>query len=146
VKLSLIFSFCFALLISCSHEEINLTCADPLGSDTEELKDMQLSCFQEEFFSCFRFELSGADPVIRSLYKTIPSDAPMFFDAGEVQCLSEVTSKISNAWSYALYAQLRHGYVVRMADGTYGRFFIDSWIEGSNGRVTQVNIVRQYSF
>lgn len=141
----LFLSVVFLVTLSCDQQDINITCADPLGTDTESLNDMALSCFQPEFAGCFRFELQGDMPVIRSLYKSTPADAPYLSDAGEVTCLSEVKKDPAASWSYALYAKLHHGYVIKLSDGTYGRVYIDSWLKNGS-KVSQVNITRQYAF
>lgn len=134
-----------ALFDSCSTEEISFTCADPLGTDTKTMKHDSWTCFQNDINGCFRFELATNPGVIRSVYVTGHTFASII-DVGEVECLGEVTTKPTTGWVYVVVPQLHHGYVVKMADGTIGRFFIDSWEIGSNGLKTKVNITRQYSF
>lgn len=134
-----------ASLFSCSVEEINITCADPLGTDTEVMNNDSWTCFQEGINGCFRFELTSNPALMRSVYVTGHTYASII-DIGEVICLGDITQKPTSGWVYVVVPQLHHGYVVKMADGTLGRFFIDSWETGSGGVKTKINITRQYSF
>lgn len=141
--------FIFPLLIalslnSCSEEPINFQCADPLGSDGKSLSDKKFTCFQEDINGCFWFHLNVTEPILQSVYVEGHSIA-MVLDIGEVACLSEVTEKPSSGFVFVTPAKLNHGYVVKMADGTLGRMYIDSW-KKQGDLVTEVNIIRQYPY
>jgi hypothetical protein len=131
--------------LSCGDEPINNTCADPIGTDTDSLNRTSYSCFQENIKSCFRFDFKNGTPLIQSLYSVTPSDAPLFKDLGEFECLKNVKEKPLTGFSYVVEVKLHHGYTIKLSDGSFGRFFIDSWETGSGG-VTRVNITRQYSY
>jgi hypothetical protein len=141
-----------ALLItvhSCADDEINLTCADPLGSDTKTIQTYALSCFQPDFDGCFEFRLTEGSVYIQSIYVPYPdpdpSEAPLIIDAGPVSCLSELTRRPQDGWQYAITVEEKHGYVFKMKDGSLGRLFIDSW-EISGGEITKISFTRQYPY
>jgi len=136
--------FILASLIGCGDEEINLTCADPLGSDAISIGHEVFTCFQEDINGCFWFHLDVSPPVLQSVYVEGHSIA-MIIDVGAVECLGEVTQKPTTGFVFATEAIIGHGYVVRMEDGTYGRLFIDSWIV-SGGQIVEVNLKRQYAY
>ncbi len=135
----------FFLTISCAGADINLTCADPLGSDAQTVQVYGLSCFQPSFSGCFEFRLDGTSVYFQSVYITDASEAPEIVDAGEVRCLRDVVSRPEGGWQYVVAVKRNHGYVVRMNDGSLGRIFIDSW-ETSGNEVTKVNYTRQYPY
>lgn len=91
------------------------------------------------------FHLNVNPPVLQSVIVVNGNAVASIFDAGEVECLSKVTVKPSSGWVYATTAELHHGYIIRMEDGTYGRLYIDSW-KLSGGLVSEVNIKRQYAY
>lgn len=134
---------------SCTGDEINLTCADPLGSDTRTIQTYVLSCFQPEFDGCFEFRLNQASLYAQSIYVPYPdpdpSEAPLMIDVGAVNCLAEVTQRPQDGWQYAVTIKEKHGYVFKMKDGSLGRLFIDSW-ESSGGAITNVSFTRQYPY
>ena len=132
------------MLCTCSNEEINLTCPDPLGTDAITLGHEKFTCFQEGINGCFWFHLDVTPPVLQSVYVTGHSIA-MIIDVGEFTCLGEVTQKPTTGFVFAVEAKVNHGYVVRMEDGTYGRMFIDSLVKSGN-QIIEVNVKRQYAF
>ena len=132
-------------LSACTEEAINLTCADPLGTDGITLKDQQYTCFQDKFNNCVWFRLQFNPPEIRSVLVVTGNEVASIYDAGEVSCLSNVNVKPTTGFLFATVAKLHHGYVIRMEDGSYARLFIDSW-KMSGNQVTEVNITRQYEF
>jgi hypothetical protein len=140
--------FLFAVLLifslSCREEPITDTCADPIGTDEYPMSVNSYSCFQEKIKSCFRFDFKNGVPLIQSTYSVTPADAPLFKDVGEFSCLSKVTERPSEGWSYVVEIKLHHGYSMKLSDGTYGRFFVHSWEKGAT--VTKVNLTRQYSY
>ncbi len=142
-------SMCFLIaILSCTREEINITCPDPLGTDARSVKISQLSCFVDGFKGCFEIRQSGNSLYFQSIYLSSdpdPSEAPLIFDTGEVSCLSEVTQRPESGWTYVAPAASKHGYVFKMKDGSLGRLFIDSW-KTSGSQVTEVNITRQYPY
>ncbi|HNP96217.1 MAG TPA: hypothetical protein PKJ63_11330 [Cyclobacteriaceae bacterium] len=143
LKLYQIF-FALLALHSCNEEAINITCADPLGSDAKALKDKQFTCFQEDINGCFWFHLDVTPPTLQSVYVEGHSIAKIK-DIGEVKCLGDITEKPTDGWVYVVNAQLGHGYVVLMEDGTMGRLFIDSWARSGN-QIVEVYVTRQYAF
>lgn len=132
---------------SCSEEPINHTCANPIGTDMLTLNIEALSCFKEDYKGCFKFKLDGANVYIQSVYitNTDPEEAPEIFDAGPKECLRDVTERPTADWTYALYVEVGHGYVLKMKEETLGRLFIDSF-QKSGSTVTAVNITRQYTY
>ena len=144
IKIACVFLW-LALLNACNDESINYTCPDPLGSDAITLKDKTFSCYQDSFNNCLWFRLEFSPPELRSVSVSPEKAVAVIFDVGEVECLSQVTAKPTSGWVYSTEAKLHHGYVIRMNDGTYGRLFIDSW-KTSGSFVTEVNIIRQYTF
>ena len=138
------------VVLSCAGDDINLSCPDPLGSDTRTIQTYALSCFQPSFDGCFEIRLSeSAGHIIQSVYVSYPdpdpSEAPLMVDVGEVACLSEVMQRPTDGWQYVVAAIAKHGYVFKMKDGSLGRLFIDSW-ETTGDEVTTVNFVRQYPY
>ena len=132
-------------LSSCNEEVINITCADPLGTDGVTLKDQQYTCFQDKFNNCVWFRLEFTPPEIRSVLVITGNEVASIYDAGEATCLSSVKVKPTQGFLFATEAKLHHGYVIKMEDGSYARIFIDSW-KMSGNKVTEVNITRQYAF
>jgi hypothetical protein len=136
--------------LSCVEEPINDTCANPIGTDTDSMIRSTPtydypSCFQEKINNCFRFDFKNGIPLFQSVKYGSSSGAPLFKDMGELQCLKQVTEKPQTGLVAVTEIKLHHGYAIKLSDGTYGRFFVDSWETGSNG-VTIVNITRQYSY
>lgn len=134
--------------VSCTGDDINLTCPDPLGADAQIVQVYKLSCFESEFSGCFEFRLRGDSVYIQSIYVPYPdpdpSEAPTIVDAGAATCLSEVMQHPQGGWSYAVWATQRHGYVFRMKDGSLGRLYIDSWNTSTD--TVEVSYTRQYPF
>lgn len=135
------------VITSCREEAINHTCANPIGTDILTINIEALSCFKEDFKGCFEFRLDGDKVYIQSVYitDTDPEEAPLIFDAGPKECLRDVIERPTADWSYALYVEVGHGYVLKMKEQTLGRLFIDSWLKSGN-TVTAVNITRQYTY
>ncbi len=131
--------------VSCEEEPITRTCADPLGSDYPTLGNNSWSCFQADINGCFRFELDKNPPMIQSVYVTGHTYASII-DIGPVTCLGDVTDTPAVGYVYAVPAVVGHGYVVRMADSTLGRFYIDSWKKNSAGEITEISFTRQYAY
>lgn len=131
-------------MYSCTREEINITCADPLGSDIQIQNDSSITCLQEGLNGCLRFELTANPPSIQSIYFTGHTYGAIQ-DAGELNCLSEVTMKPTEDWHYRVPLILHHGYVMQMADSSYGRIFIHS-IDMNGGAMAQITITRQYAY
>ncbi len=133
-----------SLLTACESGPINDQCPDPVGSDEYAVGDQGWICFQEDINGCFRLELDGEQPILRSVYVEGHMYG-MIADYGEVTCLSAMRRGPQLDFHYAVYAKLRHGYVVRFPDETFGRLYIDSYY--TNGStITQVNFKRHYSF
>ena len=120
-------------------------CADPLGSDNNTYKNGNVFCYKDSFNSCFTLELTPTKTNIRAV-NFAGKELAMIQDIGPVTCLSEVKAKPTSGYVYTVNAALGHGYVIKLPDGTYGRFFIDSWIKSNTNVVVEINITRQYSF
>lgn len=133
-------------LISCKEEAALFPhCTDPLGSENKVYKNGNVFCYKENYHGCFTLEMTTSTPVIRAVNFT-GKELGMIIDVGEVKCLSDVKVKPVSGYVYALNAVLGHGYIVKLPDGTYGRFFIDSWRKSTTNVVMEMNITRQYSF
>ena len=151
------------VFVSCGVETLEPACSDPLGADAEVIDYVdrvqvnvdekffwipyQFMCFQPLVNDCFGFDMDEAQPYVRAFY--IPEGDHTYgsiIDVGKKTCLRDVTEKPEEGWSYSAPLLLHHGYVIRKSDGTYGRFFIDSWQAGSDDRKTKINIIRQYAF
>ena len=134
---------------SCGDHDINLTCPDPLGSDTQTIQTHALSCFQAKFDGCFEFRSNESSLYIQSIYVPYPdpdpSEAPLMIDVGPVTCLSQVTQRPQDGWQYTVAIKEKHGYVFKMKDGSLGRLFIESWNTLDTG-VTNVSFTRQYPY
>jgi len=135
----------FIFLLACNDDPLENACSDPIGSDSYEMAVKNYSCYQKDIKSCFRFDLTSNVPYFQSLYSATPADAPLIKSLGEFSCLGQVIEKPTSGWSYLVEIKLHYGYSIKLADGTYGRLFVDSWEKGSGG-VTKVNLRRQYSY
>ncbi|HYG03684.1 MAG TPA: hypothetical protein VD927_14650 [Chryseosolibacter sp.] len=133
------------LSVSCINEhDIGISCADPIGSEDYVTADESWMCFLPDINGCFRIELQTT-PQIRSVYY----DDHIYGwikDVGIKNCLSEITEKPLDEFSYLLPLVEHHGYVVRFPDNSIGRFYIDSFDTDSFGHVTRVNIIRQHNY
>lgn len=68
-------------------------------------------------------------------------------DAGSMTGLGCVTSIPTSGFTTAAAATLNHGYVMKLYDGTYVRFFFDQWMTSSiTGGVTGARIKWQWPF
>lgn len=131
-------------LTTCTPEPINLQCADPLGTDEQSVGLNNYSCFQSNLENCFIFKYYNGAPIFNAVYnedRTFPS----FIDVGNVECLSSIVQKPQSGYQIGVRVQLNHGYIIRCADFTFGRFYVDSWVV-RNDTVVQVNLKRQYAF
>ena len=127
------------LFLSSCEDNIENTCADPIGSEDRSLNDESIICFKDDFNDCFQIHYSSTVKEIRSVAISGGEQATIL-DAGSLNCLGEVTTKPLTGFTPAVDIELHHGYVVKLPDNTYGRFYIDS--SESNG----INITWQYSF
>jgi len=146
----------------CTNQSMTL-CADPLGTQPITINTSSVDynncffCFKTgsvsgtdtcRFNFCLQLRDSSSAPqVIRSIYFThcLSSSAGKISDVGPVMCLGAVTVKPSSGYGYVVNPTRGHGYVVLFSDGSYGRFFIDSWVE-LGGKITTMYITRQYPF
>jgi len=140
----ILFTFMF-FQISCESDSALDFCADPLGSDNNSYQNGNVFCYKENFNSCLMLELNTTKAAIRAV-NYVGKELAQIQDIGPVKCLSEVKTKPASGYVNTVNALLGHGYVIKLSDGTYGRFFIDSWAKSSTGAVVEVNIIRQYSF
>lgn len=139
------FIFLFSMIGCEGDSTLSPYCTDPLGSDNKSYKNGNIFCYKESYNGCFTLEMTTANPIIRVVNYT-GKELAMIIDIGAVKCLSEVKIKPASGYVYALNAVLGHGYVIKLPDGTYGRFFIDSWLKSNTNVVVEMNITRQYSF
>lgn len=146
-------TFCILLLLlvlSCQ-EDPNLVavCTDPIGSKNITTKNNGIFCFKDGFNGCFSTPLTASETSIWAIdYNSLYPGTmiAMIVDAGQVTCLGQVTTKPSTGYVYKVAAKLKHGYVIKLPDNTYGRLFVDSWTVNSSGVVTELKITFQYSF
>lgn len=134
----------FLLSLSCSSDELEFNCVDPLGTDDYVTENGTWMCFLPDISGCFRIELEST-PAIQSVYFEDHVYGAVI-DVGLKTCLADISEKPTDGFSYRLEAKLHHGYVVSFPDGSYGRFFIQSWVTNSQGTVSEVNILRQYDY
>lgn len=132
------------LLTSCTPEPINLQCADPLGTDEQSIGLNNYSCFQSNVEDCFILKYYNGTPIFNSVYNEDRTFATII-DMGGMECLSSIIQKPQSGYEIGVKVQLNHGYIIRCADLTFGRLFVDSWVI-RNDSVVQVNIKRQYGF
>jgi hypothetical protein len=133
-----------AFLASCSPEPLDFQCADPLGTDRQTVLLNYYDCFGINTDDCFRFRYSNGHPIFNAVYNQ-DRTFPTLLDIGDVACLSMVTNKPVSGYQIGVEVKLHHGYVIRLADGSFGRLYVDSWLIG-NDSVRQVNIKRQYAY
>jgi hypothetical protein len=137
---------------SCNTEEINRTCADPIGSDDLECTGNQtFFCFQSDMNACFAVYLNDPDypqfpVIIQSVYFAEGKAIGMIANYGEVPCISSMKRGKPLDFVYAVAGELHHGYVVRFPDETFGRLIVESIDQNINGQVTQVNITLHYAY
>lgn len=120
-------------------------CTDPLGSDNLIYKNGNVFCFKKDLNGCFALELTATKTVVRAV-NYVGRELAVIQDIGQVKCLSQVKEKPTSGYVYTVNALLNHGYSIKLPDGTYGRFFIDSWMKSTTGTVLEINITRQYSY
>jgi hypothetical protein len=147
------------MVAGCADESANHTCSDPLGAENN-LINNSINNYNNSFFcfagkssdscsynKCFQLYSTSSPQVIRSIYFTgcSPASTGSIADMGLVKCLGDVSTKPASGYFYSLVPNLHHGYVVSFPDGTFGRFFIESFVKES-GQITQLNMTRQYPF
>lgn len=133
----------FILLLSgaCA-DELSNDCADPLGTHANAYENETWMCYLPDINGCFLIDLDPS-PVIRSIVLQGRINGTLA-DAGSFACLRDMPEKLSSGFNFSAVAEEKHGYIVTFPDNTYGRFYIESWIKNSNGKVIQLNITRQY--
>jgi hypothetical protein len=70
----------------------------------------------------------------------------MIVDVGSITCLGDITVKPLSGYVYSTDIIVKHGYVIKLPDGTFCRFFVDSVTKSSTGAVTKIFVTWQYSF
>lgn len=139
-----IFAWASVILLlsgSCA-DDISNDCADPLGTDANAYENDTWMCYLPDINGCFLIDLDQS-PVIRAI--VIPGRINgTVADAGSFACLRDMPVSVSAEFNLSVVAEEKHGYIVMFPDSTYGRFYIESWRKSSNGKVIQLNIVRQY--
>ncbi len=134
------------LISSCADEGINITCADPIGSAGIRIKDNSIVCFSDSFDGCFIFNVSGSSVNISSI-SLLEGVVGSIIDIGNVDCLGGIDIKPSSGYSQSVPIFINHGYVAQLADTTFGRLYVDSFVEPSvNNDTLKVNITWQYAY
>lgn len=136
--------FLLVCLGACSgKEELNF-CTDPIGTDTYTLGPDGWVCFLPEINGCYIFK-STPSSTIASIGVSGHVQGTII-DIGDVECLGSIANKPTSGFATSVEVKVKHGYVVKFPDNTYGRFFVASIGKNSAGQVTTVNITRQYKF
>ena len=134
------------MLISCQEDsKLKNVCADPIGSRDVFMKDNTLFCFKESMNGCFITEFTATTQVFKAVNYS-GKLLGMIIDVGPVSCLGAVKIKPATGFVYTVNAVEKHGYVIKLPDNTYGRFFVDSWTKSSTGAISQIRITWQFSF
>ena len=137
---------CLGLVIlSCDKTNLDDLCADPIGSEGITLRDSSFFCFTESFDGCFITSISQ-DQIEVTAISLLDSQPGTIVDIGTINCLGNIASKPSTGYTSGVPLIVDHGYVVRLADGTFGRFYVDSFDPPTGSAVDEVNIIWQYSF
>lgn len=133
------------LFFSCEGPELENTCTDPIGSDELVLRDESFFCFSETFDGCFNVSLSSSDATVSAI-SLMNSSIALITDVGPVACLGEINSKPLTGYDSSALLIEKHGYVVMLADSTFGRFFVDMFVPVTGGGISEVNILWHYTF
>ncbi len=106
-------------------------------------------CFKVEYSACFILKLTAPSQVILAVDYTSQHPGTMIgmiTDLGAVSCLGAVISKPTTGFLSEVIAIENHGYVVKLADSTYGRLFIHSLTKSANGEVSEIHATWQYAY
>jgi hypothetical protein len=144
---NLILAICLgSVILACDKSSLDNLCADPIGSEGIVLRDSSIFCFSKTFDGCF-IAIFNQDQIDVSAISILESQEGIIIDTGMFNCLGNVTDKPVNGYASSVPLILDHGYVVWLEDGTFGRFYTDSFTQATNGTaVDEVNIIWQYSF
>lgn len=138
--------YLFLSLTGCTESDINNTCADPIGSDDMVLEDESVFCFMEGVNGCFQVRWQNSS--IQIFHLNLPDKIQgKIIDIGEVSCLGEVVSKPVDGYMDTVTVMEHHGYVVKFPDETYGRIYVDSFVESlSSDDIVSIRTTWQYTF
>jgi hypothetical protein len=131
-------------ILSCADEEPLSFCSDPVGSDAYSATHEGWICFLPEINGCFMFQSSTPSWITSIAVQGHVRGT--IADTGFASCLGDIKEKPASGYANSVEAELNHGYVVKFPDNTYARFFIASIEKNSSGKITQINITRQYGF
>ncbi|MFC2124877.1 hypothetical protein ACFLU5_08705 [Bacteroidota bacterium] len=138
--------FLSPVLTDCTESEINNPCADPIGSDDMVLEDENVFCFMESVNGCFQIIWHDSSIEIISLNLT-DKIRGRIVDIGEVNCLGDVITKPESGYMDSVMVQEHHGYVVKFPDETFGRIYIDSFVESlASDDIVSIRTTWQYTF
>ena len=131
---------------SCTESDIENACADPIGSDDMVLDDGDVFCFMESISGCFQIKWreSSIEIVAISLLDGVLGQ---IIDIGVVDCLGDVITKPESGYTDTVIVLEHHGYVVKFPDETFGRIYIDSFVESlASDEIVSIRTTWQYTF
>ncbi len=133
-------------VISCQEDStLKNVCADPIGSQDVTMQTNTQFCPKEGQNGCFITKFGSTTQVFQAINYT-GKLLGMIVDVGPVTCLGQVTAKPVSGYAYVVDVVAKHGYVIMLPDGTYGRFFVDTVVKSSTGSVTKIYVTWQYAF
>jgi hypothetical protein len=133
-------------ILACDSSGLDYVCSDPLGSEDIILRDSSIFCFSSTFDGCFIANITE-DKIEVAAISILNSKAGVIIDVGIFNCLGDVNFKPVEGYTSSVPLILNHGYVVKLEDNTYGRFYFDSFGQTLyNSALNEVNIIWQYSF
>lgn len=143
----LIVAICYGLVIfACDNSNLENLCSDPIGSEGIILRDSSIFCFSRTFDGCFIANFTQNQINVAAI-SLLNSQEGVIIDVGLFNCLGNIITKPANGYSSKVPLILNHGYVVKLEDGTFGRFYTDSFTELTDSLIdNEVNIIWQYSF
>jgi hypothetical protein len=143
---SLFILLSFSLFISCQKDStLEKVCADPIGSQDVTMGNNTQFCPLEGQNGCFKTQFGSTTQVFQAINYS-GKLLGMITDVGVVTCLGQVTVKPATGYVYTIDVVAKHGYIIKLPDGTFGRLFVDSVTKSSSGAVTKIYVTWQYSF
>ena len=133
-------------LISCQEDNaLKKVCTDPIGSEDVTMQNNTQFCPREEQNGCFRTQLGATTQIFQAINYS-GKLLGMIVDVGAIACLGEIIVKPSTGYVYSANIVVKHGYIIKLPDGTFCRLFVDSVAKSSAGAVTKIFVTWQYSF
>jgi hypothetical protein len=127
---------------SCDTADLPDFCPDPIGVDYD--SPIQYTFFLPDYKGGFQFALNDNPPHVRP-FAVSGTSYDSIVDLGEMACIGKATLKPTAGWSTLATVALHHGYAIKFEEGSFGRFFVDSFDKNDEGK-KQVNIVRQVGY